>query len=273
MEHLSGKQIDKYLSLLGVKNTTPGINSLTGILKAHVIKIPFENVSKLYYLKEFNLRNIPDTDQYIEGIDKFCFGGTCYSNNYYLYLLLKNLGYDIKLCGADMSQPDVHIVSMVRLAGREYLIDCGNAAPFFGPLPRDLTSDYSIATGNSIYTLKPPDSEGRSRMEHYRDGKKIHGYLAKPEPRSLDYFSSAITGSFEPYSVFMNAVLLTRFYAGHSVIIHNFNLIEIEKLTLKKKKLADIKSLIAAIEEKIGIPTDVTRIALSLIGQFKDVWG
>ena len=187
---LTEKQINKYLKILGVCNQAPGIKALKQLVSAHIKKIPFENISKLYYLNALNLTNIPAADQYLEGIEKFNFGGTCYSNNYHLYLLLNSLGYDVTLCGADMKQPDVHMVSMVKLEGREYLLDAGNAAPFLSPLPRDISEDFKVASGNNVYILKPRDGSGRSRMELYRDGQHIHGYTAKPGQKSINDFQN-----------------------------------------------------------------------------------
>jgi arylamine N-acetyltransferase len=269
---LNSSQIDKYMKILGVQKRAPGIESLTEIVSAHVIKIPFENISKLYYLIQADLKFIPEADRYLEGIQKYNFGGTCYSNNYYLYLLLRELGYEVKLCGADKSQPDVHIVNIVKLDGREYLVDTGNAAPFLQPLPRDLKSDYNVYSGNSRYVLKPQDDKGRSKMELYRDDKQIHCYTAKPAARGIDHFNDAIIDSFRSYSTFMNALLLTRFDKNKSLIIHNCNIIETEGKLYKKTKLNNRDDLISAVETYFAVPAEITKIGLSAIKKFKDVW-
>ena len=128
---------DKYLKLLGVDLSEAGFKLLKKIVKTHLIKVPFENISKLLYKKQ-GMNYIPDLELYLDGIDKYNFGGTCYSNNYYLYLLLQYLGYNVKLCGADMKNPDVHLISIVTIDEKEFIVDGGYAAPFFDPLPRDL---------------------------------------------------------------------------------------------------------------------------------------
>ena len=87
-----------------------------------------------------------------------------------------------------MSNPDVHMVSMVNVDGREYLVDVGYAAPFLEPLPRDLATDYSIVLGRDRYVLKPQDAQRCSRLELYRDGNLKHGYLAKPRPKQIGDF-------------------------------------------------------------------------------------
>ena len=105
------KLFDKYLGLLGVEVSSPSFDFLCKIVRAHLLKVPFENISKLLYKKQ-RMDDIPDLHTYLNGIEKYNFGGTCYANNYYLNLLFNHLGFDVKLCGTDMKNPDVHIINM-----------------------------------------------------------------------------------------------------------------------------------------------------------------
>ena len=104
---------ERFLHLLGVNRRKPCSGALDELVTAYMMRVPFENVSKLYYMKRYGLRGLPNLEQYLEGIELYNFGGTCYSNNYYLHLLLTYLGYDVMLCGADMFDPDVHVVNIV----------------------------------------------------------------------------------------------------------------------------------------------------------------
>jgi len=103
----------QYLSLLGVSRRPPSFHALRELVAAHVTRIPFENISKLHYHRHLGLHELPPLPLYLEGIERYHFGGTCYPNNFYLYSLLASLDYEVKLCGADMTNPDVHIVIMV----------------------------------------------------------------------------------------------------------------------------------------------------------------
>jgi len=82
----------RYLAILGVARREPSLEALRELLAAHLTRIPFENISKLYYRKRLGLVNLPGIQLYLEGIDKYHFGGTCYSNNYHFHLLLRSLG-------------------------------------------------------------------------------------------------------------------------------------------------------------------------------------
>ena len=68
-----------YLAILGVAPRKPSLEALRELLAAHLTRIPFENISKLYYRKRLGLVNLPPIRLYLDGIDKYHFGGTCYS--------------------------------------------------------------------------------------------------------------------------------------------------------------------------------------------------
>jgi len=63
------KLFNKYLKLLEVENSEPSFELLGKIVKAHLIKVPFENISKLLYKKQ-GMNYIPDLPAYLNGIEK-----------------------------------------------------------------------------------------------------------------------------------------------------------------------------------------------------------
>ena len=261
-----------YLAILGVARREPSAEALRELLAAHLTRIPFENISKLYYRKRLGLVNLPDIRLYLDGAEKCHFGGTCYSNNYHFHLLLRSLGYQAKLCASDMKTPEVHALNMIVVDGREYLADTGYAAPLLEPIPRDLATDYEITLGRDRYVLKPQDANGCSRLELYRDGVLRHGYLAKPGPKKIEDFSKVIAGSFAADATFLNSVLLVRFYPGRSVVIHNLTLIESEGDKSTVGALANRNELIATIEQRFGMPREIVSEAVGQLGNLQDAW-
>ncbi|MCF8226128.1 MAG: arylamine N-acetyltransferase [Bacteroidales bacterium] len=73
----------RYLKILGIQRQKPDFEYLKNIVKAQMSKIPFENISKLFYKKRIDLEQLIDFELYLEGIEKYRFGGTCYSNNFF----------------------------------------------------------------------------------------------------------------------------------------------------------------------------------------------
>jgi arylamine N-acetyltransferase len=262
--------LEHYLGILGVQRRKPDIDALGELVKAHMFHIPFENISKLYYQKHHGLRGLPGLELFLEGIERFHFGGTCYANNYYFFQLLANLGYQIRLCGADMSNPDAHMASIVNIEGREFLVDVGYAAPFLSPLPRDLKTDYTLVLGRDRYILKPQDAKGCSRLELYRDGLLKHGYLAKPEPKKIEDFS--IMDTFRETATFMNTLLLTRFFPDRSIVIHNLTVIESHGIKSKSYALKDRNELVLAVENLFGNPQGIVKEAVGELRNLNDAW-
>jgi arylamine N-acetyltransferase len=270
---LSPGSISRYLRVLDIPRREPGLEALAELTAAHLTRVPFENVSKLYRDRRSGFRGIPDLSGYLDDIERNGLGGTCYSNNYHLYRLLESLGYDVALCGADMSNPDVHLANIVRLGGREFVVDGGYGAPFLAPLPRDLEHDHEIALGGERYVLRPRDAEGRSRLELHRNGRHAHGYLLKPSPRRIEEFAGVIAGSYAPEATFMNALAVVRFSPGRSTVLHNLTLIESEGARVRHQRIASPAELPAVVEERFGIPAAITRVAMEGLELTDDPWG
>jgi arylamine N-acetyltransferase len=269
---MTSKLIERYLNLLGVQRQKPSKDALFELVQAQLIKVPFENVSKLYYKKHHKHQGLISLEFFLDGIERFHFGGTCYPTNYYFYQLLANLGYQIKLCGADMLNPDVHLVSVISIEQREYLVDVGYAAPFLSPLPRDLTRDYIIKLGRDRYVLRPQDSKGCSHMELYRNGILKHSYSVNPVPRQIHEFDHVIVNSYREDSTFMNAILLARFYPDRSLVLHNLTMIESHGNVSRSHSLTGRDELVHAAYEYFKIPEEITRDVVKDVGEFYDAW-
>ena len=270
---LNDSEFQRYLKLLDLRREKPSITALTRIVRQHLITIPFENISKLYRLKTVGLRRMPDLARYLEGIEQFHFGGTCYANNYFLHTLLRHLGYDADLCGADMSRPDVHIVNVVRVEGREFVVDAGYGAPFLEPLPRDLAVDFVVNQGDDRYVLRPTSEGGGSEMLLFRNGTFAHGYRVNPRGRQIEEFEKVVADSFLPEATFMNAILLVRFLADGSLVLHNMQYSEIRGTTTKRVVLDSFHQVVRTIEVAFGIPAGPVKVALEGLSLTSDAWG
>jgi len=264
--------ISRYLAALGVSRREPTLEALRELVAAQLTRVPFENISKLYNRKHHDLADVPPLQLYLDGIERYHFGGTCYSNNFHFYSLLSTLGYNVKLCPADMRTPNVHAVIMVNVGGREYLLDAGYGAPFLSPMPRDLATDYVVDLGRDRYILRPQDDHGRSRLEMYRDGQLKHGYLAKPAATRIEEFRQVIAGSFRPDATFLNSLLLTRFYSDRAVMIHNLTLVESRGSESIVRSLASRDQLVTTVEEHFDMPRPIVAEAVNELGDLKDPW-
>jgi N-hydroxyarylamine O-acetyltransferase len=254
---------ERYLSILGIEHDAPSLDHLRRLVRAQVIRVPFENISKLYLKKTRGATFIPSLEEHLDGIERHAFGGTCYANNPYFADLLHHLGFEVTICGADMSKPDVHVVSIVRLEGHEYLVDVGYGAPFYEPMPRDLDCDQEIVMGRNRFVLHPQDALRRSRMDHFHDGELIHGYVAKPEPRTLRHFGEIVRQSYNEKATFMNTVVVERFFIDRSIRIHDLTLTESTPDQATTTHLADREDLFEALDFHCGFPREIVREAIA----------
>lgn len=267
---ISNDLFEQYLYLIGIEKSKPTYDLLCDVIKAHLIKIPFENISKLIYKKQ-GLVSIPSLPTFLDGIEKYNFGGTCYTNNYYLNRLLDFLGFEIKLCGADMKNPDVHIISMVNINNQEYIVDVGYAAPFFEPLPRYLQENFSVTLGNEKYIVKPTDELERTTIEQHSNGRLQHWYTAKPEPRKIEDFGGVIEYSYSNDAIFMNAIRITKFTEHDSLVLKNLYFTKIinDNSSTTKVNLEDIPLL---IQKNFGMPMSVVNEAIGHFKELKDIY-
>lgn len=245
--------LDRYVGLLGAEAGPTSLDHLGRLVRAQLTRVPFENVSKLLLKKIAGAAFIPTLAQHLDGIEHLRFGGTCYANNHYFCELLRHLGYDVDLCGADMAKPDVHIVNIVRLEGREYLVDVGYAAPFFEPMPLHLDRELEIRWGADRYVLHPRDGRGRSRMDLWCDGRLIHGYTVNPAPRELGHFEDVIRRSYDDSATFMNVLVIARFFADRSLRVHNYTLSESTPDGTVITDLDGIDKLVDTVARLMGI--------------------
>jgi N-hydroxyarylamine O-acetyltransferase len=264
---VSANAIDRYLRLLGVPRRAPAIEALTELVRAQVERIPFENLTKLYRFRRAGLTGLPGLEEHLEGVERFRLGGTCYANAVHLHALLVELGYDVRLCGADMAEPDVHVVNLVALDGREFLVDAGYGAPFLVPFPIDGAGDQSVTLGRSRFVIHPRDRDGSVTVDHLRDGRAWHGYRVRPVPRQVAHFREVIARSFRPDAEFMNALVLIRFSGGRCRTIRNLSLIDAWDDQEVRRPIAGTDALVQLAESGFGVPREVTAAALEVVGE------
>jgi len=171
-----------------------------------------------------------------------------------------------------MNNPDVHLVSIVNIENREFLIDIGYAAPFSEPIPLDLSNDYIISMGCDRFILKPQNNDKQSHLELYRNGKLIHGYRVNPMERKINEFRQVIKDSFKEGSTFMNTLLLTRFYSRSFIIIHNLSIIESSGKVSKKYSIDSIEQLTLVINKYFNIPKSIVMESIDKLQMQKNAW-
>jgi len=270
MEVHSEATFDRYLECIGVTRTAPSWEALAELTSAHLRRIPFENVSKIYRAHFLGIRKIPRLDEFLDGIERHNLGGTCYTNNYYMHLLLVHLGYQARLCSADIAvngaAPDGHMVNIVSFGTKEAIVDVGYGAPFWKPIPRSEADDVVLELGAERYVLKPQDQQGRSRLELYRSNQLAHGYMLKPASKTIHDFTAVIDRSYDDQAPFLNRLTATRFFDDWALVLHNNTLAESRPSAPVRRQMETPDAVIETLVDRFGMPEDIVCAVVEFVG-------
>jgi arylamine N-acetyltransferase len=186
----------RYLRILGFDDVPSGVDGLLAIVRAHLLRVPFENVSKLLLFAGEGRGRFFTLPEFLDGIEHEDLGGTCYGANPFLGELLRALGYDADLHGANMPpRMNVHTSLRVRIGSRAYHVDVGYGGPFREPIALDRLP-FEMLEGENRYVFdREPQGEGYE-MAVFSGAERVHGYIVHGPPRSLEFFAPAVQNSF-----------------------------------------------------------------------------
>lgn len=254
----------RYLRLLGFDEPPQGLDGLRELVGRHLCRVPFENVSKLLLVAREGAGRPTTLPEFLDGIEHRDLGGTCYSSNPFFAALLNALGYDADLLGADMDRPDIHTGIRVRLAGVEYHVDVGYAAPFRGPVPLGRLP-HRIAHGEFLYVFDRCRERDGLELAVFKGAERVHGYVVHPPARSPQYFTPIILDSYKPTRTFMQCLRITRFFEDHAVELRNNTLTRYRGSGCSRTALASAAELEAAVREEMALPRCPVREALDVL--------
>jgi len=214
----------RYLRLLGIDGVPGGLPGLRAVVRQHLLRVPFENISKLCLFGREGAGRFPTLTEFLDRIEYQDLGGTCHSNNPFLAGLLRALGYDVDLLGADMGpRSNCHTCLRVRIEGLAYHVDVGYGGPFREPMRLDRLP-LEVVEGTRRYVLDWNANEGRYEMALFSGEERVHGYIINEQPRTVDFFMPNLQISFGPTAAFLNCIRICRFFDGHSFELLNRNL-------------------------------------------------
>jgi len=176
--------VRRYLSLVGVDEPTPGLEGLRQLVRAHVQAVPFENSGSLLRRREAGsgpIRDI-DPDALLAAWEARRSGGVCFEHTEMFGRLLREVGHDVTPIAGEISFPGSHQALVVAFAGGRCLVDVGNGAPFFEPIPLDRPYQiHSLGLGYRFHV--DPDDPGVWIQERATEGgwKPYCRYLLRPQ--------------------------------------------------------------------------------------------
>ena len=252
----------RYLRILGVETLPSGLEGLRAIVRAHLSRVPFENLSKLLLFGREGQGRFFTLPEFLDGIEHHDQGGTCYGSNPFFQDLLRVLGYEADLHGANMPRGlNVHTSLRVRVDSRAYHVDVGYGGPFREPISLEHLP-FEIVEGADRYVFdREPHGDGYE-MAVFSGEERVHGYIVHGPPRSLDFFTPAMQNSFAPSATFLNCLRICRFFDRHSVTLLNGDLTVHRGLAAEHRELNSVAEVEAALRAELEMPRCPARAAI-----------
>jgi N-hydroxyarylamine O-acetyltransferase len=239
---------------------------LRALVRAHLYRAPFENLSKLLLIAREGSARFASVGEFLEGIEKRDLGGTCYSLNPYFANLLRALGYETDLLGADMTLPNVHTCVRVRIDSVPYHVDVGYGGPFREPIRLDRLP-FEIVEGAYRYVLDSNRQGEGYEMAVFSGEERVHGYVVHDPPRSLEFFAASMRDSFAPDATFLNCLRVCRFFEDHSVTLLNRTLSIHRAAETEQTELRSRPEWESAIATHLRMPRCPARAASQVLEQ------
>jgi arylamine N-acetyltransferase len=177
--------VQRYLDLLQVEVAASTLDALRQLTRAHLRRVPFENVSAILRRQAHGRAPVAplDPDELLQAWCERRAGGVCFEIVAMLDRLLAGLGYVTHPVLAQISFPGSHQANLVELDGRRLLVDVGNGAPFPEPIPLDGT--YEVRHAGLAYRFRPTPEPDRWVQDRWIDGEWVPFAtyaLAPPDP-------------------------------------------------------------------------------------------
>ncbi len=265
----SNKVYRRYLSLLGWVGD-PGLH---GLVRSHLIKVPFENVSGLLAVANGAESELPSIDTFLEGIKERSLGGAYFAPNLYFAELLRFLEYDVALLSARIGNRDhAHPLLRVNLEGERYMIDVGYGAPLYEPLSLDNNLPRRIAHGQYEFELsRHPVVKGTYELATLQHGKKVRSYSFKDEPVEAEVFEPAIKSLFAKNSEFLRDLRITRFFDSRVLEIHGRDVITTNHNVTTSEPAHTVEDLENTVQELMLLDRCPVRDALKALREHMGV--
>ncbi|GIN86805.1 hypothetical protein J6TS2_31910 [Heyndrickxia sporothermodurans] len=261
--------ITKYLDCLNLHLEKPSYNYLEQICNAQLNTFPFENFSKILYFRNHNYNNfeIPSFELFIKNYSEYNFGGTCYTLNSNLMILLRGIGFD---CYHVMLGEE-HMGIIVKIDHERFYIDCGAAAPFFKPVRFENNFENISSFGkDEVYILPEEPQRNRYKYVRYTNGNqsgKTWHFNSRKEAKVSD-FNDVIEKSNKHNAPFMTILRCqlyqTRKQRSVSLVNNKFG-IRYSNGETTVKTLSSAEEIRAVLSEEFLLPKLPVKKAIEVL--------
>lgn len=159
----------RYLGYLELDPEPPNLGYLRRLSRAHLMKVPYENITKFIYYQgrpSFNWI-LPPIERYVENLTERGWSGTCYLNNASFRALLEQVGFRSRHVHVDGAG---HLGIVVQLPEGDFYADVGLGGPIFDPVPLP-EGGLRVHCGRGNRFIPMAEKAGSYRLHHLVDGE------------------------------------------------------------------------------------------------------
>jgi N-hydroxyarylamine O-acetyltransferase len=267
---MSAFDLDAYLARIGWKGPLdPTLETLTGLIRAHITRIPFENVDVLLG------RGVRiDLDGIVEKIVAGGRGGYCFEHGTLFQAVLDRLGFTSIAHAARVivflprhESPRTHMFLTVEIDGERYVVDPGfGGHTAAGPVP--LREDVDLRDGAFRHRMVRRDDEWV--LEAEVEGVMTPLWVSTLEPQlPVDFQLANYWVSTAAASPFVNRLMLRALTADGRTSVMNRDVTTLRNGTTEKYQLSDRKALRALLVEHFGFDLpDVERLRVPMVPEW-----
>jgi N-hydroxyarylamine O-acetyltransferase len=253
VETVSTDWLEAYLELLRVGHPRPDLSGLTRLTRAHVLRVPFENITSILRRQAHGPGPLPapDPEATLARWRQAGGGGVCFEIVAMVDRLLVGLGYRTWPVLAQITFAGSHQANLVELDGRRYLVDAGNGAPFLEPIALD--GEVQIRRAGLAWRFRPGPAPDAWVQDREIDGAWVPFCVYSLGPPDADVREAAFQRHHTPgQSWVVDKLVLTRSA-------------EDEVWSLRDAELRHFTPEANTVEP-ISTPPDYARLAATLFG-------
>ena len=250
---LSDSDLAAYFARIGFTlPPAPDLSTLAAIHRAHVLTIPFENLS--IQLGQTIPLELPSIVQKLVHDGR---GGYCFEHNALFHAVLSQMGFTVTPLAARVNSgqasvpPRSHMILRVDLAGMPYLADVGfGGRGLWTPLP--LVDGSAGGWGTDAYRVHRGADLWHLQLERPEGLIDLYSFTEEPQ-HPIDYAMANHYVSTHPDSRFVQNLMVIRRTEAGRVILYNREL-AIETATgTEKQPITDPAALLACLRETFGL--------------------
>lgn len=252
IRQLTPTEIAQFLRTIDVQPAAASLDFLNQLIRQTVAHIPFQNLTLI------NAKRRPNDAQIIQDMTRGI-GGLCNTRNAFFYALLGSFNFNVRFLSATMHQPDCHIVLLVTLNNRRYLVDIGNGFPYLQAMDIAQNRTYT----HPYLQHKLVSKNGRFYLRHQAKsaGKWVTNYQFDLTPSRLSDFDLMLDKHYseQGWGPFLTGLRFNQWTATGGVIIRDKLLLKLNGSSTEKRRLAQFSDFEKALTTEFS-PANFAKI-------------